>query len=378
MNPGTTLNPAGRSSTPGFTGAAVDNTVPGNKQGEQEGVVVSRNGSGSSAPGGASAFAPSLARAKMDMVQALEILTMAIDASAKGRMQLEKTDTDLARTQLDEAHKRAKEKTEEMRAKQEEAKSKVVGETIARWLKVIAGLVGAIAGAVASAGAAAPLVAMAVVGVVMAVADMTNAAVQEAKVEVGAEGKKRPLEISFGGLVTALAQDLNTYPPGFSEKQKQDWIMGWTMAVNLTVAALGLAAGGYQLKQLFNSVEATKTVAQAATQVTETTVAAARQLSNTAQAIGAVVSSCADVVNGIGTVAEGGIRIDLAYTNLDTEVARADRSRYEAMGQLLMTRLRDNGDFTRQSLRVMNEAWTQLSDLIAETGRTQGKIARNI
>ena len=334
------------------------------------------------------AFQPHLVKPGMDVLQAFEILTMTMDRLGQSRMDLEKSDFNWKRTLRNESNQKAQDASNEMRAKMKEAQEKAIGDKIAGWFKVIGALIGAVAGIVGTAGAAAPLMAVAVVGAVMAAMDLANAIKNEC---TDKDGKPLNFDISIGGMVNAIAQAPGMVPEGYSEKQKQEWIMGWTLALNLTVAVAGLAVGGYQLKKMYDVAQSAKAAidpadavgkvaasGEAVTSLTKTTINATEQLAHTAKNIAAMVGGAADVVNGISTVSEGGLKIDLAHINRSVEYARADRDAWNAASRLYMARLRDSMDFLQQTQRVTNEGWNQLSDLIADSFQVQSKISRNI
>ena len=77
----------------------------------------------------------------------------------------------------------------------------------------------------------------------------------------GLDGKEKPLEISFGGMIKRIVEQQEhdgtlPMPKGMSkeqqEKWKSDWVTGWTVVANLVVAAATIASGAMALKGVGN------------------------------------------------------------------------------------------------------------------------------
>ncbi|MDB5798404.1 MAG: hypothetical protein JWP36_2306 [Paucimonas sp.] len=265
--------------------------------------------------------------------------------------------------------KESAEAAEAARKRTEERNSLTPAEKALKWLEkifsVVAAVVAAviaIAACVGSGGAAIPLAVvafMAVAGAVQAVLGF----VQEAMTECGVKNGDKPYNLDvLSNVVEAMTDVLQKTNPEFAEKCKNDpsyrdkWVMGWTIALNVTVAVATVALS------IGAAARAAGKIAESAASATSM---AAKAVSMTAR----VVEGIAQFIASMATVSSAGIAFHTARLELDTENDLA----YQTMKDQVVAWLSEVFETQSHAMSKFVSAYlnkmTSISAMIEETNR---------
>src|SRR5690606_16904957 len=99
--------------------------------------------------------------------------------------------------------------------------------------------------------------------------------------------------------------------------------------------------------------------------ITQATVEVAKHADTKARNIAELSSNITKVVSGAGTVADGGLKVDLTVLNQAMEKIKAMHDANIAKEKLLLTVMRDLGDHIKQSMKLTNESYENVSNFIA-------------
>jgi hypothetical protein len=243
-------------------------------------------------------------------------------------------------------------------------------ESVTKWIKSVGATVAAFVGAaittIATGGVAA---AFAIAGFLCVLADLVNTGVQHFNVMVKAvDGSMQKLDVSLGGLVTRVVQQIAQDHPDFysSEEEKnrviRDWSIGLTVSVTLT-CLIGSVAGG--------AVSASSKLTEGAVKVVEHTT-------NYMSIAGKAVAAGAELGAGGAAVYESTSKMKLAGLNADSERARAERRFIQAMLEGVRTELRSHIDAFSRAIQARDASIDNTSQSIAAAHRTSSSIIRNI
>lgn len=304
----------------------------------------------------------------------LEAMVMALlgDASSK-IIDVNKKLLKLTDLQRQELSQKLKDATAKAEASLDLAKSKAGAVSVGAWVRAIGAVVGSfiflVIGAQVSGGlATAGLLALFVLSVV----ELVNTGLKSQANPIlvtGPDGTVKQLEISIGGLVQQIVEQINHDQPGSftSSEKKQEVIANWTMGLTVFITAacflssLGVSAGANA------SVFAGSGGSSLANIISIGALSGSR-----------AVAATAEIAAGAATIVEGVYKLELAGINLDTENARAER-------RLLMTYLDVNRkdidiflDAFMQAYKLRDQSLETTSANFAAASATRSSIARNM
>lgn len=195
----------------------------------------------------------------------------------------------------------------------------------------------------------------------------------------GLDGKEKPLEISFGGMIKRIVEQQEhdgtlPMPKGMSkeqqEKWKSDWVTGWTVVANLVVAAATIASGAMALKGVGNlAIKAlTDTVKGISGQVAQvgkflTTAAETTQIiSDTGQAVSSGVA--------------GGYGIALAQSNFEMAQAGNQKFLLEAYALRIMNDVASDQDGLKKFVEKLSQMDEKGSEMIDQVNQMKSRMVR--
>ena len=329
------------------------------------------------------------------------ILAELNNKSADAQMKTAKQGLEISKVQKEEMHKKAIEKLEEAAKKAAEAADKSLGSKILGWFGKIAAFLAAVIATVAAAvataatgGAAAPLLALAVMGLVATGMDLAN--------HISQNMTPPGPEISISKFMTDFATVILTDVCGMSKEEAKKFapILACVMATIVSpgaaailapdlyggaVAAIAVAAG-------MNPDDA-KWLAMAVTLAVTLTVAVVmvvasggtslikdmtKTTADMAKAVGAITQAVGQGVSGAVNVAQGAIKIDVAHSTRDAELARASKKEFDKMIMVLGKQMEEEKERIKELLENLDQAMTMVSQMIASAGDTRLQQVKNI
>lgn len=315
----------------------------------------------------------------------------------------EKTDHDAANRK--DLQKKAKEQMEIQMHKAKDEADNAEKNKIAGWCSAIFGLLGAAFGCLAAGAAilatgggatvgSVLLVVACVAGALMAIQEVVNMGIQEAKIEIDdpVNGGKKRLDVGFGGMVDAIvtAQILDgsiavvkrddngnvisdtrdkakaNFGLGcivLDEKQLEQWKTGWTVTTSLLIAIGSIACGIGGAVGIEKALKGTLKAGEALHQL---------------ERVGTAVDLITDVGQATSSIAQGIVGIITANVHADSDRARAEKNRYDQMLKLLAEQMGATNDLVREIMTQMDSLVTAMSENIAGVVKNRQTIAANM
>lgn len=192
--------------------------------------------------------------------------------------------------------------------------------------------------------------------------------------------KKNTLDITLGGAIKRTIEqqeaDGHLYPVGMksdSEKAefKSKYTMGWTIAINLAVAAAGIIAGGVTLFGAGKVVGAGKEVANLSGKVIKQ---AAQLVANVASAAQIVT----DVGGATSMVAHGSYGIAIAHITFEKNELDNQRNRMDSMQNIFSDDMNSMQNHITSRVKDIGAIYEGMSDLVATYSESQSRVVRTI
>ncbi len=188
--------------------------------------------------------------------------------------------------------------------------------------------------------------------------------------------KKQPLDITLGGAIKrAIEQqeaDGNLYPKTMtSDAEKADfkakYTMGWTIAVNLAVAAAGIAAGCATLAGAGKVVGLAKEVTSLSGQVMKQAAQLAAKLAGAVQII-------SDAGGAASMVTKGGYGVAIALITFESKQLDNQRALMDTMQTILSNDMQSEQNHITNRMKDINEMFANMADLISIHSQSKSRI----
>ena len=192
--------------------------------------------------------------------------------------------------------------------------------------------------------------------------------------------KKQALDITLGGAIKrAIEQqeaDGHLYPAGMksdTEKAefKSKYTMGWTIAINLAVAAAGIIAGGVTLAGAGKAVGAGKEIASLSGKVIKQAAQVVANVASAAQII-------ADAGGAASMVTHGSYGIAIAHITFEKNELDNQRNRMDSMQNIFSDDMKSLQNHITSRVKDIGAIYEDMSDLVATYGESQSRIVRTI
>ena len=256
-------------------------------------------------------------------------------------------------------------------------------------LGAILGEVGAVLASVATAGAATPLVVVSTIGLVMAIDNFTNTALQQEGVQVtGVDGQSEPIDITLGGLVRAVVEQQEkdgtiaiapaTAKPGgitFPDQASLDkYVTGWTVAATMLVA-IALAAGGGAGGAADATEEAAETTADAALRLTKSIVTRASADAETSQRVVGMASTASDVAGSGTSIAQGVNQLNVAKYQESSTEETAEQKMLQSISDYLSSYIKTQSEDAKSKLKMISRIQASASQTMENIAQTLIEVA---
>jgi len=190
--------------------------------------------------------------------------------------------------------------------------------------------------------------------------------------------KKQALDITLGGAIKrAIEQqeaDGNLYPKEMksdTEKAefKSKYTMGWTIAINLAVAAGGIIAGGVTLSGAGKAIGAAKEMTSLSGQVT-------KQAAQLASKLAGAVQIVSDAGGAASMVTKGAYGIAIADITFESKQLDNKRSYMDTMQSILSNEMKSQQDHITSRMQAINTIYEEMADLISIHGESMSRIVK--
>ncbi len=190
--------------------------------------------------------------------------------------------------------------------------------------------------------------------------------------------KKQALDITLGGAIKrAIEQqeaDGHLYPKEMksdTEKAefKSKYTMGWTIAINLAVAAGGIIAGGVTAAGAGKAIGAAKDVTSLSGQVT-------KQAAQLAGKLAGAVQIFTDTGGAASMVTHGAYGITIADITFESKQLDNKRTLMDAMQNILSIDMKSEQDHITSRMQTINSIYEDMADLISIYGESMSRIVK--
>lgn len=192
--------------------------------------------------------------------------------------------------------------------------------------------------------------------------------------------KKQALDITLGGAIkrTIEQQEANgrLYPPEMksdSEKAefKSKYTMGWTIAINLAVAAAGIIAGGVTLAGAGKIVGAGKEAASLSGKVMKQAAQLVANMASAAQVV-------SDAGGAASMVAHGSYGIAIAHITFEKNELDNQRNRMDSMQNIFSDDLKSIQNHMTSRVKDIGTISENMADLVSTYSESQSRIVRTV
>lgn len=310
---------------------------------------------------------PELTPATMDIASMLAALEMLADAVHGQQMELSSSrlqDSTQERkdynTRMLDAMRTASEKMREVQSTQ--AKKHRI-EVIKAAFNVIASSLMLLASIVATpltGGVAAACVAAAAVGLVLAVLDLGTACCANAGIQAtNADGSKRAMDVTLGGLVTAVTEHMrsNGKLQFLSDSELKKWEMAWGTALSIIVVVAMVATSGKGAVEVGRLAKAAEGGEAQAMEQLESFSAKGDYVIRLANVMAQMGESSAGIVDGRLTLRQG-------QEQADASEATALKEFLTALAEVAATQSKAIVDVITQSIKNLDDHRTAVLTML--------------
>ncbi len=357
------------------TGAAANATV----------VTVT---AGATAPvaGFPSAGAAPLAAATMDPDTANILVAAMLDKVTTADMKNLMSQLKDASKRLDAVHteklkkfaEKAAKAVEEAKKQREQKISGDVGFGLSMAGAVL-GMVGAVLLTIFTLGGGAAAIAGAAIGLTSAILDGADRLAKENKLMDSGINKGKEMDLTLGGLVSRLAQEIvasdpkfASLPPDQKEKVLGDLKMVVQIAVMVSVAAGTIACGGVSMAQIGGS--AAKAGTEAAKAGTEAAKFAAQQGAKIASQGAETVQIATDLVGGVNSIVSGAYGVQIANITFDKNQIDNQRQKLESFAQVIKSEIEADQDALMQRMESLSSLYDNLAATNKNYHESQSRV----
>ncbi len=356
------------------TAATVEGTPTATAATAANALAVTVAGRAAAPVGGLPAgAAPPLAAAAMDPDTANILVAGLMDKVTTEDMKNLMSQLKDASKRLDSVHaeklkkfaEKAAKAVEEAKKQREQKISGDVGFGLSMAGAVL-GLVGAVLLTIFTLGGGAAAIAGASIGLAATILDGADRLAKENNLMDSGINKGKQMDLTLGGLVSRLAQEIVAgdpkfakLPPDQKEKVLNDLKMVCQIVVMVAVAAGTIACGGVSLAQV--SGAAAKAGTEAAKAGTEAAKFAVQQGARIASQGAETLQVVTDLTGGVNSIVSGAYGVQMANITFDKNQIDNQRQRLESFAQVIKSEIESDQDALTQRMESLSGIYDNLA-----------------
>ncbi len=230
----------------------------------------------------------------------------------------------------------------------------------------VLGLVGAVLLTIFTLGGGAAAIAGASIGLAATILDGADRLAKENNLMDGGINQGKQMDLTLGGLVSRLAQEIlasdpkfASLPPDQKEKILNDTKMVCQIVTMVAVAAGTIACGGVSLSQV--SGAAAKAGTEAAKAGTEVAKFTMQQGAKLASQGAETLQISIDLVGGVNSMVSGAYGVQMANITFEKNQIDNQRQKLESFAQVIKSELDSNQDALTQRMENLSDLYANLA-----------------
>lgn len=230
----------------------------------------------------------------------------------------------------------------------------------------VLGLVGAVLLTIFTLGGGAAAIAGASIGLAATILDGADRLAKENNLMDSGINKGKQMDLTLGGLVSRLAQEIvagdpkfANLPPDQKEKVLNDLKMVCQIVVMVAVAAGTIACGGVSLSQV--SGAAAKAGTEAAKAGTEAAKFAVQQGARIASQGAETLQVVTDLTGGVNSIVSGAYGVQMANITFEKNQIDNQRQRLESFAQVVKSEIESDQDALTQRMESLSGIYDNLA-----------------